>query len=263
MIAGYIRFSAALVAVVTLAFTIMALATKARAEESANADAVMKVGSRCEAAISAAEEEIHAPKNLMQAIARVESGRWMEETNRNVPWPWAVMAEGKGRHYASRDDAVAAVRQLQAKGVRNIDVGCMQINLQYHGKAFTSLEEAFNPINNVAYAAVFLSDLREKNGSWTQAVKFYHSRDRQKYTDYRRKVYETWSQIRREEYRKRLAASEERNRQRKLADNTDKVDAKSGAEKYNYLGLAAWPPTSVSAQRQAEMSARAIVMSSN
>jgi soluble lytic murein transglycosylase-like protein len=54
--------------------------------------------------------------------------------------------------------------------VRNIDVGCMQVNLGYHGKAFADLEAAFDPATNVAYAARFLSELFSKRRSWALAV---------------------------------------------------------------------------------------------
>ena len=35
--------------------------------------------------------------------------------------------------------AIAAVTRLRARGIRNIDVGCMQVNLHYHGQHFETL----------------------------------------------------------------------------------------------------------------------------
>ena len=46
------------------------------------------------------------------------------------------MALGKDRFFSSKAAAITAVRKLQADGVRNIDVGCMQVNLKYHPKVF-------------------------------------------------------------------------------------------------------------------------------
>ena len=54
---------------------------------------------------------------------------------------------------------MAAVRAMQANGVRSIDVGCGQINLMYHPDAFPNLELAFDPQANAAYAARFLKAL--------------------------------------------------------------------------------------------------------
>lgn len=59
---------------------------------------------------------------------------------------------------------------------RILDVGCLQINLGYHPAAFRSLDEAFDPAANAAYAAHFLRGLRDETGSWPKAVAAYHSR---------------------------------------------------------------------------------------
>jgi hypothetical protein len=57
----------------------------------------------------------------------------------------------------------------------SVDVGCFQINLLQHPAAFASLEEAFDPSANAAYAARFLLSLRDRTGSWENAIAAYHS----------------------------------------------------------------------------------------
>src|SRR5579871_1916551 len=105
------------------------------------------------------EKQQAIPDRLLHAISLVESGRWDAEHQATLAWPWTVMAEGEGRFLPSKEAAIAEVRKLQARGVRNIDVGCMQINLLAHPDAFANLDEAFEPRSNVAYAARFLNDL--------------------------------------------------------------------------------------------------------
>jgi len=124
-----------------------------------------------------AEAEFAAgmPTHLLTAVSKVESGRWHADTGENFAWPWTVTAGGEGRFLPSKAAAIAEVERLQAKGVTNIDVGCMQINLYYHPKAFDSLEQAFDPDRNIAYAIGFLRELRDRWGSWTRAVGSYHS----------------------------------------------------------------------------------------
>ena len=56
-----------------------------------------------------------------------------------------------------------------------IDIGCMQINHHYHGAAFASVAEMFDPGKNVDYAALFLKQLKAREGSWTMAVARYHA----------------------------------------------------------------------------------------
>ncbi len=154
----------------------------------------------CVRHIAAAERLLSLPRHLLTAISRTESGRWSSERQAHLAWPWTVMAEGRGRYLPSKAAAVAEVEALKAKGVRNIDVGCMQINLRYHPEAFDSLEQAFDPAFNVAYAAKFLTDLRAETNSWTKAVGRYHSATPIHANRYRGKVFDYWNE------EKRLAA---------------------------------------------------------
>ncbi len=116
------------------------------------------------------------------------------------------MAEGEGRFLPSKAAAIQEVRQLQARGVRNIDVGCMQVNLHYHPEAFEDLDAAFDPVVNVAYAASFLLELREEARSWTRAVGQYHSRQAIRGNGYRAKVFKAWRDERHRANRERRAA---------------------------------------------------------
>ncbi len=122
-----------------------------------------------------AERAHGLPTHLLSAISQVESGRWHAASGAILAWPWTVTAGGKGRFLSSKKAAIAEVERLRARGVRNIDVGCMQVNLHYQPEAFASLEEAFDPRRNVAYATRFLVELKAQWGSWTRAVGNYHS----------------------------------------------------------------------------------------
>ncbi len=129
----------------------------------------------CAQRTAEAERAAGMPTHLLTAVSMVESGRWRAETGEILAWPWTVTAGGEGRFLPSKAAAIAEVERLRAEGVTNIDVGCMQINLRYHPKAFDSLEQAFDPDRNIAYAIGFLRDLRDRWGSWTRAVGSYHS----------------------------------------------------------------------------------------
>lgn len=128
------------------------------------------------------------PANLLTAISFVESGRWDPDRREKTAWPWTVTSGGEGHFYRSKQEAIAAVNQLRRKGVRNIDVGCMQINLYYHGEAFPSLNEAFDPAANIAYAVSFLEALYRETGSWETASTRYHSATPEYANRYRGKI---------------------------------------------------------------------------
>ncbi|WP_426957074.1 transglycosylase SLT domain-containing protein [Muricoccus radiodurans] len=129
----------------------------------------------CRAAITTAERENGIPPGLLHAIGRVESSRRDPQTGEVGPWPWTMNAEGTGRHFSTHPEAVAHVRQLQSQGIRSIDIGCMQINQIHHVRAFSSLEEGFEPLPNARYAAQFLKSLYQRHGDWLVAAGAYHS----------------------------------------------------------------------------------------
>lgn len=146
--------------------------------------------SACARAIAALEgiPGFGLPPGLLGAIALVESGRRDPATGRIAPWPFAWNAEGRSGYPPSRAAAVAEVAALQAGGVRSIDVGCMQVNLMHHPRAFASLDQAFDPEANVRYARRFLLDLHARTGDWAQAVASYHSGDAGRGLAYHRRV---------------------------------------------------------------------------
>jgi hypothetical protein len=146
----------------------------------------------CRGAISQAEREYGIPPGLLHAIGRVESGRRDPATGESGSWPWAINAEGQGRFLPGREAAVAAVRELQGRGVRLIDVGCMQVNLHHHPRAFASLEEAFEPLANARYAARYLIELQAAAGDWLVAAGRYHSHTPQLGEAYRARVAAAW-----------------------------------------------------------------------
>ncbi len=154
-------------------------------------------GLDCRRMVGAAEARHRIPSEMLAAISLAESGRWKAEQQAFVAWPWTVYAQGRGRHFPDQAAAVTAVRALLAQGVRNIDVGCMQVNLHYHPNAFDTLQEALNPDANIDYAARLLRRLYLRHRSWTQAVAHYHSATKALNKPYRRKVMRLWHKERR------------------------------------------------------------------
>ena len=129
----------------------------------------------CEAAVAAAELVQRLPARMLGAISVTETGRIDPVRGHLRPWPWTINAEGEGQFFATKQQAIAAVKVLQARGVRSIDVGCMQVNLMFHPDAFASLEDAFDPRVNAGYAARFLDALYAEGRDWAHAIAAYHS----------------------------------------------------------------------------------------
>mgnify|MGYP000075316348 CR=1 FL=1 len=128
------------------------------------------------------EAKYGIPGKLLTAIARVESGKS----------PWAVNARGRSHKFRSKEQALKFIQTLKKQGVKNINVGYMQINLQSHERKFRKLEDVLTPYHNIAYAAKLLKQLHKSYGSWEAAIRFYHSGSSVYNLPYQRKVFRAW-----------------------------------------------------------------------
>jgi hypothetical protein len=135
-----------------------------------------QIASHCTAHFTRAETKYGIPKHLLLAIANTESGRYNHGLKRVLPWPWTLNIEGAGSYHANMHDAITAVNRAKQSGKTSIDVGCMQVNLKHHPRAFTSVQDALTPARNVDYAASFLRRNFDELGSWPKAIAAYHSR---------------------------------------------------------------------------------------
>jgi hypothetical protein len=152
----------------------------------------------CAAIARQVEREQGIPSGLVQAVALAETGRWDPGARQSYAWPWTVTSKRDTYYLPDKSRALAKVQELQAMGRRNIDVGCMQINLMWHGEAFDSVADALEPQANVRYGAGFLSRLRLDTRSWSLATARYHSSNPARGNAYRAKVYRLWERVREE-----------------------------------------------------------------
>jgi hypothetical protein len=128
----------------------------------------------CDRAAELAAAETGVPVTILRALTRAETGRTRDGAF--GPWPWTVNNAGDGRWFDDLHGALRHAESRRSAGARNLDIGCFQINLRWHGHAFTSLREMFDPLENARYAATFLTGLHREFGTWDAAVAAYHSR---------------------------------------------------------------------------------------
>lgn len=153
----------------------------------------------CKAHSLEVEKTQGIPGRLLHAISKVETG------HKHQSWPWAVRAEGKSHYFETRKEAITKINALIKNGIKNIDVGCMQINVKHHMSSFDSVADLVDPKKNIEYAAKYLKKLRARHHSWTRAIGYYHSATRKQQVPYRKKVYRMWMKER------ALANHEQRN----------------------------------------------------
>lgn len=153
-----------------IAYTCLAFQSSAGAETKDRT----AIAGICDSAAEVAAREFGVPIEVLRAITLTETGR--RANGRFEPWPWTVNMEGIGKWFDDVRQAREYVDRHFARGARSFDVGCFQINYKWHGSAFSSIDEMFDPISNARYAARFLSDLYQEFGVWSKAAGAYHSR---------------------------------------------------------------------------------------
>ncbi|MCQ0971096.1 hypothetical protein MLD63_11745 [Paracoccus sp. TK19116] len=128
----------------------------------------------CEWAAQQAAAESGVPADILGALTLTETGRRLDGVVR--PWAWSVNAEGAGSWFDNPSEALAFAQDRIAQGRRNMDVGCFQLNVRWHGENFRDVTQMFDPLENARYAARFVSDLYRETGDWRKAAGAFHSR---------------------------------------------------------------------------------------
>jgi len=123
----------------------------------------------CESEMVRAAAIHNVPLGMLYAVGLLETGRG------DGLRPYALNVDGRAIYDLSKTAAIKAFHEAQRDGARFIDVGCMQINHYFHAKNFSSVEDMFDPAQNVTYAARFLSELKQREGTWTKAIARYHA----------------------------------------------------------------------------------------
>ena len=147
----------------------------------------------CISEIKKVEKHLNLPKNILLAISLTETGRLVD--GMYIPWPWSLNVKGKGFYLDNKEQATNYALKNIKNFTKNVDIGCMQINYYYHGKKFNKFDDMISPKINVLYAGYFLLDLREKYGSWKEAIMRYHSSNPRRKKNYYNKVLNNWSYL--------------------------------------------------------------------
>lgn len=173
----------------TVAILLMLYSPMAALAMSANPSAL------CDAAAKHASDQTGVPLDVLRAISIVETGRPSPDGFGLQAWPWAFNHAGEGQWFDTPDEAMHEAAILIDQGVRNIDLGCFQLNLRWHSKAFSGLDAMFDPDQNAVYAAEFLKNQYEKSGNWSDAAGAYHSLTPAFAQDYRKKFDEVLASL--------------------------------------------------------------------
>jgi len=115
-------------------------------------------------------------KELIRSIAFEESRRYDPMTGEVRPWPWTLRAEGKALFFETRREAERELRRLRYSGLRNIDVGAMQVNVRWNGDLARTPEDLLDPGVNLWAATQVIRECQSRVGPLVQdVISCYHS----------------------------------------------------------------------------------------
>lgn len=140
----------------------------------ANAATTASFENECRRVARLASRATGVPESVLYAISLTETGR--KRDKQFSAWPWTVNMEGRGVWFDTEQQARSYVLKEFKRGARSFDVGCFQLNYKWHGQAFKSIRDMFDPMTNALYAANFLRELYLEKGNWSDAAGAYHSR---------------------------------------------------------------------------------------
>lgn len=134
---------------------------------------------------------------VLYALALQESRRLRPDGNVR-PWPWTLHAKGHGAMYFDDyDQALEKLETLIDAGVRNVDIGMMQINWGANGHLLPDPAKLLQPQYNIDVGATILRlNLNQHQGDLRQAIAHYHSPSRDRGDRYAQSVLQILSNLR-------------------------------------------------------------------
>lgn len=115
------------------------------------------------------------PVLVLHGIAMTESGKpWSDGVRR--PWPWTLNSVKGPMFFATKDEAARVLESIIAEGIRNVDIGLMQVNWGYHHATVSSPAELLEPATNIRVASQILREaMTRTQGDVGKAVGAYHA----------------------------------------------------------------------------------------
>jgi|GEM_PF-2382746 len=150
---------------------------------------------QCLVAIQLLEQRYKLPEHLLFSLSIIESGKWSKKYSKILPWPWVLNVDGETHFFDNKMLATKFLLNIVKNGLKNVDVGCLQVSVKHHGHKFKNLEEMLDPIKNVSYAAKYVAENYAETNNWKQAVAYYHSRTPSIGKEYLNKVMRVWQKI--------------------------------------------------------------------
>lgn len=105
---------------------------------------------------------------LLYAITLEESG--ILDVNGGIlrPWPYQLHINGKKLRFDTRQEAAEQIEKWEMAGIRNYDIGPLQINRRWHGHRVDHPSDLLNVTRSLHLAAYILAETLQVSGADTE-----------------------------------------------------------------------------------------------
>ena len=111
---------------------------------------------------------------ILYAVALVESAKVSKRVAK--PWPWALNRQGHPLIPDSQTEAKGILTDTLARGIRNIDVGLMQVNIRWQGHRVRQPGDLLDPATNLQVGADVLAEsIGSAPGDLALGIGRYHA----------------------------------------------------------------------------------------
>lgn len=102
---------------------------------------------------------------LLYAITLEESAVLDSSAGLLRPWPYQLHFKGETLRFDTREEAASQIEQWENAGIRNYDIGPLQINRRWHGHRVDQLTDLLNVRRSLDLAAYLLAETIQLSGS--------------------------------------------------------------------------------------------------
>lgn len=130
----------------------------------------------CLGELQAISTDTGVPESVLDTLSQLMSGKEGNPDSAQIAWPWVISLDGQRQWFATRAEALSALKTAWSDNSTSLKAGCMMIDVARHRAAFETLDDFLSADQNMLYAARLLAEIHKESDSWIEAAGTFYSR---------------------------------------------------------------------------------------